>query len=142
MSTIATVSDHIATQLGNVSALKRVAVWQGNIEAMMQDAKNMPAAFIAFIAQEYEPRVTIGGIPEAVRGTMLFTVLISSKYLRSVEQPENEAYTIIESVRSELVGSALPAPIRGYLWPTKVEMKESQAGLMIYEMQVEARING
>jgi hypothetical protein len=134
---IETIQDAIIGQLEKITSAATVGVWQGDIESLIKTPQRLPALHVIYQGADFEEKVVIG--LNRADHTMIFLVILISKNVKSRETGAAASYTLIEGVRSYLIGHQV-APY-GFLWPLKEDLILAEGGILVYGLTYRLRTN-
>lgn len=127
---IDTIQDDILTQLTNVSGVKTVGAWQGDLEDLLAVPLKLPALQVVYRGASFEEKQVMGSNRADHR--MEFLIWLLSRNLKSRAEGGETCYTIIEAVRAKLVGRRITG--YGMLWPVNEDLVFAEGGTLVYGM--------
>jgi len=128
----------ITTVLDQVSGLRDCAPWQGPIEDLLKQPKNLPAVWVIYTGGGHEAKATIGS--NYHNRNMKFTLALIVQNLRSRKDGARGAYEFIEGINDCLTGLSL-LPLAGFLWPVRDDLIDIASGMFIYGLEFERRFS-
>lgn len=134
---IETIQDAIITELQKITGGPAVGVWQGDIEDLLKSPQRLPALYVIYQGADFEEKRVIG--LNRADHTMIFMVVLIAKNVKSREAGAAASYTIIEAVRSYLIGHQI-APY-GFLWPVKEDLILAEGGILVYGLTYRVKTN-
>jgi hypothetical protein len=134
---IETIQDDIITQLEKIDGGPAVGVWQGDIESLIKTPQRLPALHVIYQGADFEEKRVIG--LNRADHTMIFLVVLIAKNVKSREEGAAASYTIIEAVRSYLIGHQI-APY-GFLWPVNEDLILAEGGILVYGLAYRIKTN-
>jgi hypothetical protein len=134
---IENIQDAIITQLEKITGVTAVGVWQGDIESLIKSPQRLPALHVIYQGADFEEKRVIG--LNRADHTMIFLVVLIAKNVKSREAGAAASYTIIEGVRSYLIG--YPVAPYGFLWPLKEDLILAEGGILVYGLTYRLRTN-
>jgi hypothetical protein len=135
---IETIQDDIIDHLILIEAVGgRAGVWQGDIDELLKTPQRLPALFVIYQGADFAEKSVIG--LNRADHTMDFLVVLIAKNAKSREAGAAACYTIIETVRSYLIGHKINP--YGYLWPTKEDLILAEGGLLVYGLGYRLKTN-
>jgi len=134
---IETIQDAIITALETITGVATVGAWQGDIEDLLKTPQRLPALQVIYRGAVFGEKAVIG--VNRADHQMSFLVVLVAKNFKSRSAGADSCYTIIDGVRSELVGLKI-APY-GFLWPAKEELLMAEGGLLVYGLSYNMNTN-
>jgi phage gp37-like protein len=129
---IETIQDDIVTQLLTITGIGTVDAWQGDIEDMeeiLKISQKLPALHVIYHGSGFGEKKTIGA--NRADNRMRFMIVLVNKNAKSRAAGAASSYTIIEAVRSKLMGHKT-SPYQGFLWPLKEDLLLALGGIQVY----------
>lgn len=122
------IQEDIIGRLEEVSGVKTVGVWQGDVDDLLRMPQRLPALHVIYQGADFEEKRTIGGDQPGL--ALDFLIVLVCKSLRSREAGASSGYSIIEAVRGKLIGYQAG----GYdlLWPVKEDLILAEGGTLVY----------
>jgi phage gp37-like protein len=128
----------IATVKARVSGLRDCATWQGPVEDLLSQPKNLPAVWVIYTGENHEGKTTIGS--NYHNRSMKFTLALIVQNLKSRQDGARGAYEFIEGINNCLTGLSL-SPLNGFLWPVRDDLIDIGSGVFIYGLEFERRFS-
>jgi len=133
---IETIQDAIIAQLEKIDTVGgRVGVWQGDVEDLLKTPQRLPCLAVIYLGADFDAKKVLG--VNRADHTMDFLIVAIAKNVKSREEGASTAYTIIEDVRSYLIGFKV-SPY-GFLWPVKEDLVLAAGGLLAYGLNYRIR---
>ncbi|MFA7455770.1 MAG: phage protein Gp37 [Desulfobulbaceae bacterium] len=126
---IETIQDAIIDQLETITDGPSVGVWQGDIDDLLKTPQKLPALHVIYQGADFEPFEQAGDRPTAA---MDFLIVLVGKSLKSRAAGASSCYTLIESVRSKLIGYQVED--YDFLRPVKEDLILAEGGVLVYGM--------
>lgn len=125
------IQDAIIARLEGISGIAELGAYVGDVEDIIKSPQRMPALHVVYQGANFLPDRVIGSNQAKLTPEFL-VVLVARNLKRSVETSE-AAYTLIESVRTQLTGYVVGT--YGYLWPVSEDLILSEKGILCYGLK-------
>jgi hypothetical protein len=110
---------------------------EGDVEPMLQAILSNAAARVIFADSKPEPLKVLGGGP-AHDETAHYRIVLIVSNLRGATPDDPAGYTYLEAIKKCFTKFDL-APVKGFLWPTTVELLMIKYGKFAYKLEFEKR---
>lgn len=134
---ITEIQDAIIERLEAISGIAEVGAYVGDVEDIVKSPQRMPALHVVYHGADFLPDRVIGS--NQAKLTQEFMVVLVARNLRRPVEASDGCYTLIESVRAQLIGYVVGT--YGYLWPVSEDLVLSEKGILCYGLkyQVETK---
>lgn len=132
---ISEFEDDIIEQLKTISGITEVDLYVGDVEDIIKQPHRMPALHVLYQGGDFLKDRVIGSNQAKLTGE--FLVILTSRNVRSTVAGAGSCYSIIESVRSKLIGHVIGN--NGYLWPVSEDLLFSKKGILCYGLKYEIK---
>lgn len=124
------IQDSIISKLKEITEVKTVDIWHGDIEDLLKAPQKMPALWIIYQGCTFGDKEIIGD--NIASHDMTFLIVILNKNLRGHKSGSEECYQIIEAIRERLIGYDTAY---GWLWPVKEDLIIIESGILGYGLE-------
>jgi phage gp37-like protein len=128
---IQTIVEAVITELEKVTGVVTVDQWVGDIEPVIRAPARLPALYAVYSGSKFSGKNIIGS--NQADHTMEITVVALARNVRSDVEGSEACYTLIEAVRSKLIGHVITN--YGFLWPVAEDLLYSEKGILCYGLR-------
>lgn len=131
------IIDDIATALtGTPGIVGTPGQYIGDLGELAKKPKRLPALWLIYDGADFVAREVVDGIYSG--HTMQFTVVLIAKNHRSRADGAEACHTIIEAVRSRLIGLLLD-DYDAELWPVNERLIDASGPLLVYGLSYQIK---
>lgn len=123
------IQDAIIVELEEITGVKTVSVWQGDIDDLLKMPQQWPALHVIYQGADFEVFEQAGDRPALA---MDFMIVLVGKSLKSRSAGASSCYILIEAVRTKLIG--LQVTDYDFLRPVREELLFAEGGILVYGM--------
>lgn len=136
---ISAICSDIITAVTGITGVKTVGAWAGDVDALLQLPQNLPGVFVVYQGAQFSEAPATMGTASVDTG-MQFQIIVIVHSLKAATDAALTAWTIIEAVRTALIGRQILTYNK--LWPTSEDLIFSEGGLLVYGLNysLDARI--
>jgi hypothetical protein len=125
------IQDDLLNQLGAISQVNTIDVWQGDIEDLLKMPQKLPALNIIYQGGKYQPFDQIG---QSTSQSMDYLIVLIVRHNKSRKEGLLAAYEIIDEVRAALTGHWIGGIEGNYdFWrPREESLIIADGGMLVY----------
>jgi len=121
------IQNNIIAQLATIAGVATVDAWQGDIEDLLKTPQKLPSLHVLYQSAVYETFEQAG---ENTSAALDFLVVLTTQNQKSRRAGSVASYTVIEAVRSQLVGHQIAD--FDFLRPVREDLITTVGGILVY----------